>query len=243
MVPERGGGLQICARGQAGAAEDGLQRRQHQDRPGELQDDRRAGTPAGAADCQPGPEWRVQMPGDDGHPALPVHPVLLLPHRHGLTRATPRHIRPEADNLSPGRQGLHQLHLQPQLPGRQALLAAEQQEGGQVDGHLLPPHLGQGRPGERHPRPQLPRPARALPGCRAGALGHLQGGHASHPRDGDSHGANSPPGLHPGPAAISPGGLGSHQRLPSSAPPPARPELQPGGAHCDRKAGGAPAMF
>ena len=167
------------------------------------------------------------MPGDDGHSALPVHPILLLPHRHGLTRETPRHIRPEADNLSPGRQGLHQLHLQPQLPCGQAVLAAEQQEGGQVDGHLLPPHLRQGRPGERHPRPQLPRPPRALPGPGAGALGHLQGRHASDPRDGDPHGENSPAGLHPGPAAISPGRLGGQQWR----PPPARALLR--ASHCD----------
>ena len=211
VVPGPGRGLQVCAGRPAGAAEDGVQHGQHQDRPAELQDDRGQGAPAGPADGEQEAEWRVLVPGDNGHSALPVHTVLLVPHRHGPARETPRHIRPQADNLSPRRQGLHQLHLQPQLPRRLSLLAAEQQEGGQVDGHLLPPHLGPRRPGEHHPRPQLPRPARALPRPRAGALGHLQSGHAHDPRDGDPHGENSPPRLHPGPAPLPPGRLGGCQ--------------------------------
>ena len=129
VVPGRGRGLQIRARGQAGAPADGFQLGQHQDRPGELQDDRSQGAPAGPPDGQPGPEWGVLVPGDDGHATIPVHPILVLPHRHGLTRETPRHIRPQADNLLAGRQGLHQLHLQPQLPGGPAVLAAQQAEG------------------------------------------------------------------------------------------------------------------
>ena len=101
-----------------------------------------------------------------------------------------------------------------------------------MDGHLLPPHLGLHRPGECDPRPQLPRPARTLPESRAGAVGHLQGGHAPHPRDGDTDGADPAAGVSAGEAEVSPGRLGRGQR---DSPP------QPG--HQPRHPGPAPLIF
>ena len=38
-------------------------------------------------------EWGVQVPSDNGHPALPVHTGGRLPQHHGLARETPSHIR------------------------------------------------------------------------------------------------------------------------------------------------------
>ena len=38
-------------------------------------------------------EWGVQVPSDNGHPALPVHTGGSLPQHHGLARETSSHIR------------------------------------------------------------------------------------------------------------------------------------------------------
>ena len=114
-----------------------------------------------------------------------------------MNNITPSSLRTQADNLPARGQGQHQLHLRLQLPGGAPQLAPQLEAGGQVDGDLVHQQPRHRRPGERHPRPQLPGAPRALPGPGAGAVGHLQGGHAQHPRHGDTHGAD--------PAARQPG--------------------------------------
>ena len=103
----------------------------------------------------------------------------------------PLSLRTQADNLPARGQGQHQLHLSLQLPSGQTQLAPQLCPCGQVDGDLVHQQPRLHRPRERHPRPQLPRAPRALPGPGAGAVGHVQGGHAGHTRDGDTHGAHS----------------------------------------------------
>ena len=43
--------------------------------------------------CLVSAEWGVQVPSDNGHPALPVHTGGSLPQHHGLARETSSHIR------------------------------------------------------------------------------------------------------------------------------------------------------
>jgi len=108
-----------------------------------------------------------------------------------LFKLTSSLFRAQADNLPARGQGEHQLHQQLQLPCCQVVLAPQQQDGGQVDGHLLPSNFWWHWSWELLLSAQLSCAARTFPGTRAGAVGHMQGRYANHTWDGDTNGKNS----------------------------------------------------
>ena len=93
---------------------------------------------------------------------------------------------PHSHGLPSWRQTLHQLHGRPEPPGCLPHLASQQEEGGQVDGHLLPPHNLPLRPHQLSPGAQLPGPCRALSGSGERTMGHLQGHDAPYQGGGDA---------------------------------------------------------
>ena len=93
---------------------------------------------------------------------LPPWPILFL------FKLTSSLFRAQADNLPARGQGEHQLHQQLQLPCCQVVLAPQQQDGGQVDGHLLPSNFRWHWSWELLLSAQLSCAARTFPGTRAG---------------------------------------------------------------------------
>ena len=83
-------------------------------------------------------------------------------------------------------QAGHQLHSRAESPRRLPHLAGQQEEGGQVDGHLLPPHNLPLWPNQFCLGSQLPRPCRALSRAREGAVGDMQVQHAANQGGGDA---------------------------------------------------------
>ena len=140
------------------------------------------------------------MSSHAGLSPFPVPLRLCSSRCHGPAREASRHLRlihqartSHPHGLYAGGQALHQLYRCPKQSGRLPHLAGQPEEGGQVDGHLLPPHHLSLRSHQLCLGAEFFGPCRALSRSGERTVGDMQGHYAPNQGGGDASGAQPAP--------------------------------------------------